>query len=300
MSNKIKFIIQLIGVISVILGVLWYLATQFSSIDIKLNQVISTDIPGIKSTLEKNSERTDEIKTDVDNLTLKITNLGDQAESISKIETNMDLLTQKINDEVISEINQLEKEREQNVKELKILSKKIDYLSRQYVKFLKLSKDKIIVSIPPKWVDELPYNSSIIYAVGISPSTSELDKAQQRAVEQARSNIAMMLERKTINAVGYVIKSAGKNPPRSLDELSKQFKEHLTEAINELLVDSRVESYWVDPSGFVYVLVSLPVEAIIEGSKLGILIETLRLTHLSITEVLMQDFKKQLKLELLK
>ena len=53
MSNKMKFIIQLIGVISVILGVLWYLATQFASIDIKLNQVISTDIPGIKSTLEK-------------------------------------------------------------------------------------------------------------------------------------------------------------------------------------------------------------------------------------------------------
>jgi len=300
MSNKIKFVIQLIGGISIIIGILWYLATQFTSIDMKLNQVVSMDIPEIRNTLEKNSEGTDKIKTGMDDLTQKINNLGDQAASVNKIETNIDLLSRKIDEGVISEIDQLGRESERSVKEVEKVSQKIDYLSRQYVKFLKLSKDKIIVSIPPKWVDELPYRKGTIYAVGISATTKELNRAQQRAVEQARSNIAMMLERKTINAVGYVIESAGKNPPQSLEELSKQFKEQLTEAINELLVDSRVESYWVDPSGYVYALVSLPAEDNIEGSKLGILIETLRLTHLSITEALKQDFKKQLKLELSK
>jgi hypothetical protein len=300
MFKKIKFIIQLIVVVAAILGALWYLTNQFTLIEAKLNQAVSKDIPKIKSTLEKNSEKTDTIKANMDTITQKITNLGNQAESVNKIETNIDLLTQQIDDNLIAEINQFKKKSELSTKEIKILSQKIDSLTRQYVKFLKLTKDKIIDSVPPKWVDQLPYRNAMIYAIGISPSAKELKKAQKLAVEQARSNMAMMLERKTINAIEHTIESVSKPSPKGLEKLSEEFKDQIDEAINEFLADSRVESYWIDPAGYVYALVSLPVENRIEGSKLGILIETLRLAQLSITEALMQDYKRRLKLELLK
>lgn len=299
MANKIKFIIQLIGGIAVILGALWYLTTQFALIDTKLDQVVLRDMPKIQNALKKSSEGTEKVRTNLDTLTRAITNLEDQAESVNKIGMNIDLLSQKIDDELITGIVQFKKGREQNMEEVKMLSQKMDNLSRQSLKFIKLAEDKIIVSIPPKWVDELPYQKGTIFALGISPSTNKFKKAQRRAVEQARSNIAMMLERKTFNAVGNTIKSTGKTPPKSLDELSGELKKQITEAVNELLADSQVESYWVDPAGYVYALVSLPIAKSMEGSKLGMLIETLRLTQLSITEALMQDFKRQLKLELL-
>ncbi|MCK5009732.1 MAG: hypothetical protein KAS98_04550, partial [Deltaproteobacteria bacterium] len=195
---------------------------------------------------------------------------------------NIEILTEKINDELIPE----RKGSEQNIEAIKILAQKIDKLSSQYVKFLKLAEDKIIVSIPPKWIDELPHRRGTIFALGISPQSNKLTIAQQRALKQARSNVAMMLQRKTFNAVRHAIESAGKPYPNSLKELTPEFKHQITEAINELLVDSQIESYWVDPNGYVYALVSLSIEKYLEGSKLGILIETLRLTKQSITETL--------------
>ncbi len=298
MADKIKLILQLIGGIALILLTLWYFTNQFSFIGEKLNKVASVDIPEIKNTLDKNSERADLIKTDMNIISQRINTLGDQAASVNRIETNIDLLSRKINDELISGIDQYGKGSKQNIAELKKLANKIDRLSRQYVKFLKLAEDKIIVSVPPKWIDELPYRKGTIFAVGISPSASELNKAQQIAADQARSGMAMMIERKTFNALGNTIKSAGKSPPESLDELSLQFRQKLSEVVNELLIDTRIENYWVDPAGYVYALISLPIEYRIAGSKFGVLIETLKLTHQSFTEVVMQDFRNQLKLEL--
>jgi len=295
-----KFMIQLSGGIAIIVGTLWYLSGQFASIDVQLTQVISTDIPKIKNDLENNYEKAEQIKTNMDNISRTIDTLGDQAESINKIEKNMNLLADKIDDEIISEMNQLEMERKNNIKEVEMLSRKIDNLSRQYVKFLKLSKDKITVSIPPKWVDELPCRDGMIFNVGVSPSTKMINEAQQLAVKQARSHMAIVLKRKTINAIGATIEACGKLPPSAFDELSEQFKKQVNEAINELMIYSRIESYWVDPAGYIYALVSLPVKNIIEGSKFGVLIETLKRTHHSITESLTQDFKHQLKVELLK
>lgn len=293
MLSKIKLIIQFIGGILLILAALWYLATQFASINSKLKQVVSTDMPTIKNRLDKDSKATEKMKADMDILTSNIAAWGDQKESIKKIETNIDLLTKKINDELIPE----KKGSEQNIEAIKILAQKIDKLSRQYVRFLKLAEDKIVVSIPPKWVDELPHRRGTIFALGIGPQSNKLTIAQQRAVEQARSNMAMMLRRKTFNAVRHTIESVGKPSPNSLKELSPEFKQEITEAVNELLVDSQIESYWVDPNGYVYALVSLPIEKYLEGSKLGMLIETLRLTKLSITETLTDSniYSKSLK-----
>ena len=295
-----KSIIQVLGGIAIIVGTLWYLAGQFASIDVQLTQVISTDIPKIKEDLDNNYEKTEQIRTNMDNIVRTIDTLGDQAESINKIGKNMDLLTDKIDGEIISEMNQLEMERKNNIKEVEMLSRKIDNLSRQYVKFLKLSKDKITVSIPPKWVDELPCRDGMIFNVGVSPSTERINEAQQLAVKQARSHMAIILKRKTINAIGSTIEAAGKLPPSAFDELSEQFKKQVNEAISELMIYSRIESYWVDPAGYIYALVSLPVKNIIEGSKFSVLIETLELTYNSITAALTQDFKHQLKVELLK
>lgn len=283
--GKIKLIIQFIGGILLILAVLWYLTTQFSSIDLKLKQVVSTDIPTIKNELYKDSKATEKMKAGMDVLTRNIAAWEDQKESIKKIETDIDLLTKKINDELIPE----RKGSEQNIEAIKILAHKIDKLSSQYVKFLKLAEDKIIVSIPPKWVDELPHRRGTIFALGIGPKSDKLTMAQQRAVEQARSNMSMMLQIKTFNAVRHTIESTGKPSPNSLKELSPEFKQQITEAVNELLVDSRIESCWVDPNGYVYALVSFPVEKYLEGSKLGILVETLRQTKLSITEALIDS-----------
>jgi hypothetical protein len=297
MSGKIKLILKLLLGIAVILGAAWYLVNQFSFIGAKLDQVVLMDLPKIKNALEESTEENKKIETGMDVLTQGISSLGDQAESVSKIESNVKLLVRKINDELISEITQFGEVSEKNIE---AVSKKIDTLSRQYVKFMKLAEDKIVVSIPPKWVDELPHRTGTIFALGIGTATNKLNRAQQYAAEQARSTIAMMLEKKTFSAVKYTIQSVGKPPPRSLEDLSGELKKQIAEAVKEILADSRVESYWVDPTGYVYALVALPIEKSIEGSKLGVLIETLRLTHQSITEALVQDFKKQLKLELLK
>ena len=297
MSGKIKLILKLILGIAVILGAAWYLVNQFSFIGAKLDQVVLMDLPKIKNALKESAEGNKKIETGMDVLTQGISSLGDQAESVSKIESNVKLLTRKINDELISGIDQFGEVSEKNIEEI---SKKIDKLSRQYVKFMKLAEDKIVVSIPPKWVDELPHRKGTIFALGIGTTTNKLNRAQQYAAEQARSTIAMILEKKTFSAVRYTIQSVGKPPPRSLEDLSGELRKQIAEAAKEILADSRVESYWVDPAGYVYALVALPIEKSIEGSKLGVLIETLRLTHQSITEALVQDFKKQLKLEMLK
>ncbi|MBW1855948.1 MAG: hypothetical protein JRJ00_14930 [Deltaproteobacteria bacterium] len=282
MLSRIKLIIQFIGGIVLIILALWFLTTQFAFISSKMKQVVSTDIPIIKNRLDENSKATEKMKTDMDNLTKNIAAWGDRKKSIKKIETNIDLLIKKVNDELIQE----GKGSEQNIETIKILAHKIDKLSKKYVRLLKLAEDKIIVSIPPKWIDELPHRRGTIFALGISSQSNKLTIAQQRALKQARSNVAMMLQRKTFNAVRHAIESAGKPYPNSLKELTPEFKHQITEAINELLVDSQIESYWVDPNGYVYALVSLSIEKYLEGSKLGILIETLRLTKQSITETL--------------
>lgn len=296
MPSKVKGIFQVIGVVTVIIVAIWYLTQQFTSIETKLTQVVATDIPKLKETLGKNADRADSIRADVNTITHKINDLETQSSEFDKIETNVDLLTQKI-DEGIS---QLEQESGQNTKEVQVLSKKIDSLSRQYIKFLKLAEDKITVSIPPKWLDALPYRKGTLFSVGISPQTGKLPKAQQNAVEQALSNMERMLERKTISAVSFTIRSAGKSPPTSFEELSEQFREQMTNAINELMVDFSVESYWVDPAGFVYALISLPIEDRINDSQFGLLIETLKLTYLSVTEAVTDDFEENLRIELLK
>ena len=299
MPAKIKGILQVIGVVTVVILALWYLTQQFASIETKLTQVVAADIPTIKETLGINSERTDIIKADVSSINHKINDLETRGEAFDKIETNVDLITKKIDEELIEGISQLEKESGQNAKEVKTLAKKIDTLSKQYVKFLKLSEDKITVSIPPKWLDTLPYREGTVFSVGISPQTGKLPIAQQNAVTQALSNMERMLERKTISAVAFTIRSAGKSPPTKFKELSKQFKEQMTDAINELMVDFSVESYWVDPAGFVYALISLPIEDRINDSQFGLLIETLKLTYLSVTEAVPDDFERNLQIELL-
>jgi hypothetical protein len=294
MPSKLKGVLQVIGTLAVIIIAIWYLTQQFSSIESKLNQVVAADIPTLKETLGKNAEKTDSIRTDVNTITYKINDLETQSVEFDKIETNVDLLTQKIDES----ISQLEQESGQNTKEVKVLSKKIDNLSRQYVKFLKLAEDKITVSIPPKWLDSLPYRKGTLFAVGISPQRGKLLTAQQNAVEQALANMEKMLERKTISAVSFTIRSAGKSPPTSFEELSDQFRTQMTNAINELMVDFRVESYWADPAGFVYALISLPIEDRIQDSQFGLLIETLKLTYLSVTEAATDDFEKNLQIEL--
>ncbi|MBW1791470.1 MAG: hypothetical protein JRJ14_04255 [Deltaproteobacteria bacterium] len=285
MLSKTKRIIQFIIGIVLILAALYYLAIQFASINTKLKQVASTDIPTIKNRLEKNSKSTEKIKSDIDSLTGNISTWEDYKESISKIERNIEILTKKINNELIPE----SKGKKQNTEVIKILAQKIDKLSKQYVRFLKLAEDKIVVSIPPKWVDELPHRKGTIFAIGIGPKNNKLTTAQERAGEQARSNMAMMLRSKTLDAVRHTIESAGKPPPNGLKELSPEFKQEINEAVDEFLLDSQTESYWVDPNGHVYALVSLPIEKYLEGSKLGTLIDTLRLTKQSITEALIDS-----------
>ena len=285
MSSKTKRIIQFIIGIVLILALLCYLAIQFASINTKLKQVVSTDIPIIKNRLKRGSTATEKMGADVKSLTGNIATWEDYKESIREIERNIEILTEKINDELIPE----RKGNKQNVEVIKILSQKIDKLSKQYVRFLKLAEDKIVVSIPPKWVDELPHREGTIFAIGIGPKNNKLTTAQERASEQARSNMAMMLRSKTLDAVRHTIESAGKLPPNGLKELSPEFKQEINEVVDELLLDSQIESYWVDPNGHVYALVSLPIEKYLERSKLGTLIETLRLTKQSIAEALIDS-----------
>ncbi|NOQ86622.1 MAG: hypothetical protein GQ554_07070, partial [Deltaproteobacteria bacterium] len=230
--------------------------------------------------MKRGSTATEKMEADVKSLTGNIATWEDYKESIREIERNIEILTEKINDELIPE----RKGNKQNVEVIKILSQKIDKLSKQYVRFLKLAEDKIVVSIPPKWVDELPHREGTIFAIGIGPKNNKLTTAQERASEQARSNVAMMLRSKTLDAVRHTIESAGKLPPNDLKELSPEFKQEINEVVDELLLDSQIENYWVDPNGHVYALVSLPIEKYLERSKLGTLIETLRLTTQSIAE----------------
>jgi len=269
MPSRIKGVFQVVGAVTVIISAIWYLTQQFSSIEAKLNQVVASDIPKLKETLGENAEKTDRIGVDISTITNKIEGLETRSAEFDRMETTVDLLT-----------------------------KKIDNLSMQYVKFLKLSEDRITVSIPPKWLDSLPYREGTVFSVGISSQTGKLPTAQQNAVRQALSNMKKMLERKTISAVAFTIRAAGKSPPTSFEELSEQFREQMTKAINELMIDFRVESYWVDPAGFVYALISLPVEERIKDSQFGLLIETLKLTHLSVKEAVADNFKKNLQIEL--
>jgi hypothetical protein len=224
--------------------------------------------------------------------------LKDSSAKAGMLSASMDTLTHRINEELMKDIDELGEESSQNTQAITGLSQKIDTLSRQYVNFLKLAEDKITVSIPPRWVDELPRREGSIFSVGVSPLTGKLNKAQQSAVEEALAGMTQMLERKTFSAVGYTIRAAGKEPPASFGELSPAFKKNVAEAIQELLADFQVENYWVDPAGYVYALISLPVKQGMENSQLGMLMETLQLTQLSITDALKKDFEKNLKLEL--
>ena len=48
MPAKIKGILKVIGVVTVVILALWYLTQQFDSIEKKLTQVVAADIPTIK------------------------------------------------------------------------------------------------------------------------------------------------------------------------------------------------------------------------------------------------------------
>ncbi|MCK5514568.1 MAG: hypothetical protein KAJ00_08720, partial [Deltaproteobacteria bacterium] len=65
MSSKTKRIIQFIIGIVLILALLCYLAIQFASINTKLKQVVSTDIPIIKNRLKRGSTATEKMEADV-------------------------------------------------------------------------------------------------------------------------------------------------------------------------------------------------------------------------------------------
>jgi len=103
MSSKTKRIIQFIVGIVLILAALCYLAIQFASINTKLKQVASTDIPTIKNRLEKSSIATEKMEADMDTLSGNIASWRDYKESIREIERNIEVLTKKINDELIPE-----------------------------------------------------------------------------------------------------------------------------------------------------------------------------------------------------
>ena len=284
MSGKTKTILQVTVGIAVILTAVWFLAYQFASIETQLHQVVTADIPMLKDTLVKNADMTDLLQNDVHHLTQGLHDLGDQVETVKKIATG---------------ISQLEQESQHTAQEVQELAQKIDTLSRQYVKFLRLAEDKITVSLPPKWIDEIPCRDGTVFSVGISPSAKDLHRSQKRAVEQALTSMTTLLERKTLNAVAYTIRSARKTPPAHFEELSQQFKKQIREAINELLLDFRIESYWVDPAGYVYALISLPLEDTLRGSPFAMLIDTLKLTQVSLSEAFEDDFEKNLRIELL-
>lgn len=275
------------------------MAGQFASMDGQLTRVISAEIPKIKNDLDTNYEKAEQIKIKMDHMARTVDAFGNRAESIGQMDKNMSLLTGKINDDIISEINQIDLERKRSIKEVEMLSRKIDHLSKQYVKFLKLSKDKITVSIPPKWVDELPRRDGMIFHVGVSPATRRINEAQELAVNQARSHMATILKRKTMNAMESTIEASGTISPNAFDELSESFKKQVNAAIGEWMVNSRMESYWIDPAGYVYALLSLPVNNIIDSSSFGVLIETLKRVQRSTAETLAQNFTDQLKAELL-
>ena len=263
-----------LAVTAAILGSAGYLAYRLASLETKVEQAVYVDIPGMQGTLKDSALKTDKITTDVD------------------------MIARRINEELMGRIEQLGKESAQSAEKTKELSEKIDTLTSQYVRFLKLAEDKITVSIPPRWVDELPRRDGTIFSMGISTTTGKLSKAQQSAVEQAVASLSKMLERKTFAAVGYTIRSDGRKPPASFDQLSPEFKKNISGAIRELLDNFQVENYWVDPAGYVYALISLPLKEVMENSQLGMLMETLKLTQLSITDALKDDFKKNLQLEL--
>ena len=300
MLEKIKSTIALLAGSLFILCAVGYLVVQLFSLNRNMNRVVSMDIPSIKTTLEKSAEKAESIKTDISGISDKINDYSDRTQSITQIEKDVGVIAKKITEEVATDLNRIEGESAQHVDAVRMLSEKIDTLSLQYVKFFRLAEDKITVSIPPKWIDALPQREGTIFSLGLSPSTSKLTNAQQAAVTQARVNLATLLESKTIRAMGRIIASAGKTPPQSIDDFSEQFRAQLTKAIDELLEESQVESYWVGPMGYVYALVSFPLDRGIEGTRFGMLVDTLKLMHQSITGSQMKDFERQLKVELLK
>ena len=99
MSSKTKRIIEFIVGIVLIITVLCYLAIQFASINTKLKQVVSTDIPIIKNRLISGSTATEEIEANVKTLTGNFATWENYKESIREIERNIEILTKKINDE---------------------------------------------------------------------------------------------------------------------------------------------------------------------------------------------------------
>ncbi len=129
---------------AIILGAVGYLAYRLSSIETRVEQAVDVDIPGMQETLKDSSLKTDKITTDVDTI------------------------ARRINEELMGKIEQLGRESTQSAEKTKELSEKIDTLASQYVRFLKLAEDKITVSVPPRWVDELPRRDGTIFSMGIS------------------------------------------------------------------------------------------------------------------------------------
>ena len=95
------------------------------------------------------------------------------------------------------------------------------------------------------------------------------------------------------------IEAGGQIYPNAFDELSGPFHNQVNAAVDTWMANSRMESYWIDPAGYVYALLSLPVNNIIGSSNFNVLIETLKQAQQSSTETQAQDFINQLKTELL-
>jgi hypothetical protein len=278
-AEKIKLVIQLTGGMVLVCAGWWYLATQFATIDSQLDRVMSADMPTIKKGLDADSKTVEKLQVDMGILTKNIEALEKQKERIRKMQASIELLSQKFDDELPTE----EMEREQTTDAVKMLVAHIDRLSKQYRRFLERAENKIVVSLPPKWVDELPTKRGTLYALGIGPGDVTFKSAQKQAVEQALSMMSVTLRKKTFDEVRSIVTSAGKPSPLDFEELTPAFKKQVNKAVNELLGETHSESYWVDPDGYVYALVSLPIEKYLEGSELGALIETLRQTKQSIT-----------------
>jgi len=126
--------------------------------------------------------------------------------------------------------------------------------------------------VPPAWVSTPPTEPGYLYATGSWPRTLDMQDAKDRAVEQARAELARSISVK----VQTVIRDWQSNTTSAFGAsgLSREYTEAVSKSLSDTVLNgSEVREIWTDPegragpAGTVYALVRMRTSQAVQSAQ---------------------------------